>query len=141
MIRIDTPAWARAYELNVDPSFNAIEYIKVAAKRDLILSTVQQAVQNYIDGITRTSQAFPELERISGQFYIQGENYWVIDEPWFAKVERRAEHRFSVMVHCLEHPRQDTEPNLDYLGLEIKFRWDVETESIQSDLAVDVSSI
>jgi hypothetical protein len=130
MRMIPCPAWADPFDRSVDHNehhFGEENLRCVLAQRETILSVVHQAVQGYIDDSSLTfdlaSEGFPAREKLTGDYYIGSESYWINDKPWFSRVGRSREYRFSFQVRCLEHlwyPNQNTQ---DYLGLEVHFHW------------------
>ncbi|MCL2309992.1 MAG: hypothetical protein FWC42_09085 [Proteobacteria bacterium] len=106
---------------------------------------VQTAVQTYVDDFAVTTDSgsddFPIADRLSGDYYIACESYWVQDEPWFPRVGRERTYCFSVMARCLEHPQAPHQTDLDYLGLEVHFLWNVASSEFMFTGDVDSSSI
>ena len=125
---IEIPAWAFAFNQTVDDDFGEEEFQKVQNVRGEILSTIKNAIQGYIEddslAFNLESDGFPARERLSREYYIGSENYWVNDEPWFQNVGRKREYRFSFEIRCLEHLRDEEQKDQDYLGLEVHFDWD-----------------
>ena len=143
MTLIPTPEWAAPLEVSVDPAFGTHEYERVLAQREAVLATVHAAVQAYVNHERFTSQqpSFPEHARLTGEYYVHDEAYWVIDELWFQKAGRSSEFRFAVKVHCLEHIWAPGQVDQDYLGLSVLFSWDLAAGTYRHDGDVDSSSI
>lgn len=117
---ISVPAWA-SHTCEIEPTFGAAEYRKVSAQRDLLLSAVHAAVQQYIDrrsAIAPESGRFPSLSRLSGEYYIGDESYFTTTGAGGA-----IQYRISIMARCLEHPAAAEPGERDYLGLEVHFKW------------------
>jgi hypothetical protein len=92
---------------------------------------------------TRPSAPRPDAcsRRLTGECYISSESFWVDSEPWYPRVGRRAQHRFSVTVHCLEHADGTVGEDRDYLGLEVHFEWRPDLGDFVFDGDVDSRSI
>jgi hypothetical protein len=145
LIRIPTPDWATPFERTADPAFPETELPRVLAQHDKILGIVQDAVQTYINehaaDIANDPQGFPLLERLSGEYYISDEAYWVNDQPWFERVGRHREYRFAVMTHLLAHAAESNSPGRDYCGLQVQFSWHPEKDRFEFSGDVDQFSI
>jgi hypothetical protein len=145
MTLIDRPAWAHPFERSVDQEFGEENWARALALREAIMAIVQQATQDYIDDPLLTSdkaeQGFPSRDKLTGEYYISHESYWVNDEPWFPKVGRQREYRFSFMVHCLEHLWHENQVSQDYLGLDVHFDWIPEEATFRFHGDVDSSVI
>jgi hypothetical protein len=138
------PSWARPFERSVDDEFGQAEFEELQKQYGSVLQMVHEAIQAYVDDSALTFESedvgFPSRNRMTGEYYIGVESYWVNDEPWFAAVGRSREYRFSLMAHCLEHPFMPDQEDRDYLGLEVHFIW-IPAEMRFEFLGVDSSSI
>ena len=140
MKRISTPPWASPFSRSVDENFPALD--KLLARHEQIIGVVDVAVQRYIDVISATGRSgFPQLDRLTGEFYIREESFWICDEPWFQRVGRSRGYRFSVFACCLEHSVRHDQAGADYLGLEVHFLWHPEGGLFVHEGDVDSSSI
>ena len=145
MILTAAPTWAYPFFRSADDAFGE-ENLKLALdQRDAILAVVHGAVQHYIDHPSLTfekaEEGFPSRDRLTGEYYISHESYKVDDEPWFPKVGRQREYRFSFMVHCLEHLWHENQVDQDYLGLEVHFDWIPDEAAFRYNGDVDSSVI
>jgi hypothetical protein len=134
---IAAPDWAAPFERKVDAAFGEEEFLRVFRHHDEIMQIVQEAVRSYVAAYHAAD------ERLTGRYYVSREAYLVSCAPWFERVRRKCEYRFSVMVHCLgmfEQPGVQRS-ELDHLGLEVHFLWDVETGKFKFHGDVDSSSI
>jgi hypothetical protein len=145
MTLIVPPAWAPSFDRSVDRQFGDDNLKSVLSQRATIMAVVHQAVQDYIDDPSLTcdsqSEGFPSRDKLTGKYYIGSEHYWVNDEPWFSRVGRTREYRFSFEVRCLEHLCRPNQKDQDYLGLEVHFNWNPETAIFQYHGDVDSSVI
>ena len=145
MTLIATPAWARPFYRSVDEAFGDEDLNLILAKRDAILAVVHQAVQSYIDDPSLTcdteAQGFPARDRLTGEYYLASEHYRINDEPWFARVGRQREYRFSFEACCLELVWHENQQGQDYLGLEVHFAWLPDEGTFCFDGDVDSAAI
>jgi hypothetical protein len=145
MTLIAPPAWARPFHRSVDKAFGDENLNLIQAHRDAILAIVHQAVQSYIDNPLLTwdteEQGFPARDRLTGEYYLGAEHYRVNDEPWFARVGRQREHRFSFEACCLERVWHENQQGQDYLGLEVHFDWLPDAGTFRFDGDVDSAVI
>ena len=127
---------------SVDEAFGA-ETGRLLAMRDRYLAVVADAVRKAIDddALADDDAHFPSARRLTGECYISSESFWVDSEPWYPRVGRRAQHRFSVTVHCLEHADGTVGEDRDYLGLEVHFEWRPDLGDFVFDGDVDSRSI
>ncbi len=121
--RIEGPAWASPLEVSRAQDFDDADYAALQTVRADIDRAVDLAVQKFVAELA-TDNLFPQLDRLTGEFYLGSENYWIVDEPWLAKAGRQREISFSFCVRCLEFPSQPAQIDCDYLGLEIHFHYD-----------------
>ena len=122
MFRIPTPSWAKVHLETISPGFEQVDYVSIKSLRAEIERETDLAIQRYIDEEPESSP-FPDLNRLSGEFYVDAPTYHYVYEEWFAKVGRQREWRFSYFAHCLEKESSSAQDNRDYLGLEVHFRW------------------
>lgn len=119
--------------------FEDVDYDALQLWRAAIDAEVWRRVAQYVSELP-AGNAFPDLERLTGECYLSAERYWIQDEPWFAKAGRRREVCISYFVRCLERQNALNAPDRDYLGLEVHFRWLRESGSFHW-VATDSSSI
>lgn len=145
MNAIDVPGWARPPTWEIDASLSEKERRSFEVEISAILTTVEEAVQRYIDDPKRTfdsgKEGFPSRDRLSGEFYISCVSCRVLEEPWFERVGRRREVRVAVMCHCLEHAFYPGQVERDYLGLEVHFSYDASSSKFVHFGDVDSSTI
>ena len=142
---IPAPVWARPFERSIDPNFGELECAKILKDYESVIEVFCAAIQGYINDDSLTyelsEQGFPVRGRLTGEYYIASESYWVSYEPWFERVGRSREYRFSIHAHCLEHKRSKIIDDQDYLGLEVHFTWDCQIGQFFHHGDVDSSSI
>lgn len=139
MFRIPVPAWARTLPEDRSPTFPPADCTRIQALQAQVDAEVERQVQRYFDEVP-TDGLFPDLLRLTGEFYIGARSYSHVHPPWFGKLGRRAELHFSVMARCLEHPGHAGQADRDDLGLEVHFRWHAEEGAFEW-VATDSSSI
>ena len=140
MICIETPVWASELEIKVAPEFESTEHAKLQIHHGEIIKQIQQAVQQAIEEAVASGDSFPDAAKLTGEYYLLSEFYYVQDAPWFEKVGRKRQYCFSFEVHCLEHIWYEKQVDQDYLGLEIHFIWQPDSSSF-SFAGVDSSSV
>src|SRR4051794_18801217 len=87
MRRLPVPTWSRVFDRSVSAEFGEEEFIKLQRQRDKILKVLDGAIQEYVDqNTTDNEQEFPSRNRLSGEYYLGDEAYWVNDKSWFADV-------------------------------------------------------
>jgi hypothetical protein len=130
MSLIPPPSWAEPFYRTDDSSFEAVELERVFAQRAAFMLVFQEAVQGYIDDESLTNhtsdEGFPARDRLTGEYYVGSERFWVNHEPWFHKVGRKREYCFSIEARCLERRWKPNVMNQDYLGLVVRFEWQPE---------------
>ena len=144
MVLIPAPQWASPPEKSVDLAFDEENLQAALAQRESIVAVVQHAVQSYIDDSSLafdTEEGFPSKKKLTGEYYIGDEHYWVNHEPWFNRIGRTREFRFSFCVRCLERLWHPNQIDQDYLGLEVHFDWLPDTKTFQHHGDVDSSVI
>ncbi len=138
-VRIPSPPWAGSVDMERCDHFEDVDYDALQHLRAVIEAEVWRRVTQYVSGLP-AGNAFPDLEKLTGECYLSAERYWLQDEPWFAKVGRQREVCFSFFVRCLERQNAFNASDRDYLGLEVHFRWLRESGRFQWT-ATDSSSI
>ena len=132
---IPSPDWARETSVSVADKFGHGEYERLSVQRQEVLDTVQRAVQQYVNDDALTSDGddglFPQRQKLTSEYYISGEHYWVYTEQ---RPPHRGErqYRFSLMTRCLEKPRHENQQDsdADYLGLEVHFEWQPDEQTV-----------
>lgn len=143
--QIDPPSWARKPEINLEEEFGEFEHQRLHMLRAVLLRQVQEIVEKYLGDESAQQEAdgergFPDITKMTGEYYIA-------DESYHQYVKQCPPNRgqkslwFSLMVRCLEKPFVENQQNFDYLGLEIHFKWDVETGQFIHYGDIDSSSI
>lgn len=139
MFRVPPPSWSPTDPLNLADDFEQADYANIVKLRDEINAEIDRAVQRYIDE-TGEDDSFPELHRMTGEFYLRSESYYVVWHEWFKKIGRPREVRFSFFICCLEQERSEQIADRDYLGLDVHFCWHPDTQTYEWT-ATDSSSI
>lgn len=112
LTRVEAPDWATQPDLNVG-GVTVAEYSELQQHRDVLLKTVHQEIENYLNtpGLYGEGESFPDRLRMTGTYYIATESYFAHRDPvWF---------QISIKCHCLEHPKAGVDRDDDYLGLEV----------------------
>ncbi len=141
------PEWARRVAPTVEAEFGEEEYRAVFMHRAEILAAVQEAVEQYINDDDVTSnesrRSFPERRKLTGEYYIGEENYWVSTVKYHGDrpPTPQAQYLFSLMARCLEEPWLEGQTDLDYLSLSVLFEWDPAAQQVSSTCDVDSSRI
>ena len=112
MRRIEPPSWARSRETRIE-DLPPETHDAIQRERDALLEFVHREVQEYIDdpGLCFPDTSFPNRTRLTGEYYIGGESYFV--DPDACRV------RISVKCRCLGGPKPGVPRDDDYLGLEV----------------------
>lgn len=139
LVVVPSPPWAQPVDVERCDRFEDVDYHVLQGLRAVIEAQVWRLAARYLDGLP-PGNAFPDLQRLTGECYLSAERYWVQDEPWFARVGRQGEVCFSFFVRCLERQTALNAADRDYLGLEVHFRWQRESGGLQW-VATDSSSI
>ena len=137
MKRIEVPGWARPFAMDSDGEFE--ERVHQAAQLQMgeIHATAHGLIQHYLDEVS-AGTSFPETERMTGDYYISEHRYSVSVS---GVRQEMSEHRLGVFARCLEHPFVQHQTDFDYLGLEVHFLWNYESEKFEATGDVDSSSI
>lgn len=131
------PPWASEPEIEVSPEFESAQRSALKRQRDKVMAAVHQAVSEFLADPEQVAvseeDGFPSADRLSGEYYVSDERYWVVDEPWFKKVGRARQYSFSIELRCLEKPSGENDDDRDYLGLTFNFVWYPEGERFELD--------
>jgi hypothetical protein len=119
--------------------FEAVDYDALQHLRAAIEAEMWRRMEQYVSGLP-SDNAFPDLDKLTGECYLSAERCWIQNEPWFAQAGKPREVCFSFFVRCLERQTALNAADRDYLGLEVHFRWLRESGSFHW-VATDSSSI
>lgn len=144
MRRIPAPEWAKPFAVTVDGGFGDQEFNRFSTHREEVREIIQDAVEQYIndDKVVSVGEQhfFPELKRLTGDYYIASEDYYVHQE----QDPRHSAQRqlvLSVTVRCLEKPWIENQTDFDYLGLELFFLWEPKQQTLSYTGDIEPSSI
>ncbi len=137
LAQVPVPDWARPYALSISADFGELNFKAICQHKHTILDTLHAALADYLDAVS-PDQTFPDKAKLSGEYYIAAETYWVWRHP-NPIAAQAPEYRFSFMAHLLqtESPIVDR----DYLGLEVHFVWDDHSRQVVFYGDIDASSI
>lgn len=62
----------------------------------------------------RSEDGFPSRDRLSGEYYVSGDDYWI------ERCQGRERYGLHVMARCLEPLSDRNHEDRDYLGLELR---------------------
>ena len=145
MTLIPATDWARPFDRTIDKNFVEMECAKILGDYESVMEIFCGAIQGYINDESLTydlpEHGFPARGRLTGEYYIASESFWVSYEPWFERVGRSREYRFSILAHGLEYKKYGTIEDRDYLGLEVHFIWDPQTGKFSHHGDIDSSCI
>ena len=116
MKQIPTPEWAKP----LDPSLEGLrlsEYEALQERRAGLEQAVHAEVEAYVNNpelCVDGGAGFPQLQRLTGEYYIGSESY----EREVAPLA----YRIAVLCRCLERSSSLQKEPSDYLGLEVWLR-------------------
>jgi hypothetical protein len=117
MVRVPTPPWARGLEVEFNNKDSEECFFAFSPRLEEVLKLLHEQVEIFVNDPEQTfleeEEIFPALSKLSGEYYVS-RIYFVSDESR----DKRAYMGMSVMLHCIEKPRFDSNTDLDYLGLE-----------------------
>ncbi len=111
--RINPPKWARQFIIETD-DFPKDALDRLREVRESLLEAVHAEVCDYLSDerlVFDSAEEFPSSQRLTGDYYIGDEGYYVDPET--------GHYCVSVMARCLAHPQPFQNTPCDYLGLEV----------------------
>ena len=144
MRRIPVPDWAKPFTATVGKDFGDQEVGRFSAHRDEVRKIVQNAVEKYVndDKVVSVGEQhfFPEQKKLTGDYYIASEDYYVRQERGLRHSAER-QLVLNVRVCCLEKPWIESQTDFDYLGLELFFLWEPKQQTFLYTGDIESSSI
>lgn len=136
MTRIETPAWARPHDVELD-DVQPSTYHAIQQHRTQLLEVVQREVELYLntpdlydDG---DEDGFPNRTKMTGEYYIKSESYQQkLGSAWV---------QIGIQCHCLEKLRLPGQIDQDYLGLHVWIKCSEQDWSFTVNGNTDSSSI